>query len=86
MKISPVDFHQIRCRWLKPQMSADKGRFSLQIQPEIGLSLAIQEIHPVSPLIHRQVGKEQPWCLVTHQPDATLILRYYRRRMWIKEI
>lgn len=48
--------------------------------------LTQQEIHPVSALIHWQVGEKQPWCLATNLPDATLTVRYYRRRMWIEEM
>ena len=48
--------------------------------------LTQQEIHSVSALIHWQIGEKQPWCLATNLPDATLTLRYYRRRMWIEEM
>jgi hypothetical protein len=48
--------------------------------------LTQQEIYPVSALIHWQIGEKQPWCLATNLPDATLALRYYRRRMWIEEM
>jgi hypothetical protein len=48
--------------------------------------LTEQHIHPVSALIHWQIGEKQPWCLATNLPDATLTLRYYRRRMWIEEM
>lgn len=48
--------------------------------------LTQQEIHPVSALIHWQIGEKQPWCLATNLPDATLTLRYYRRRMWTEEM
>ncbi len=48
--------------------------------------LTQQEIHPVSALVHWQTGEKQPWCLVTNLPDASLTLRYYRRRMWIEEM
>ena len=48
--------------------------------------LTQQSIHPVSALIHWQIGEKQPWCLATNLPDATLTLRYYRRRMWIEEM
>jgi hypothetical protein len=44
------------------------------------------EIHPVSALIHWQVGEKEPWCLATNLPDACLTLRYYRRRMWTEEM
>jgi hypothetical protein len=49
-------------------------------------SLTEQHIHPVSALIHWQVGEKQPWCLATNLPDATLTVRYYRRRMWTEEM
>ena len=44
------------------------------------------EIHPVSALIHWQAGEKEPWCLATNLPDASLTLRYYRRRMWTEEM
>jgi hypothetical protein len=44
------------------------------------------EIHPISALIHWQVGEKEPWCLATNLPDASLTLRYYRRRMWTEEM
>jgi len=44
------------------------------------------DIHPVSALIHWQAGEKEPWCLATNLPDASLTLRYYRRRMWIEEM
>jgi hypothetical protein len=49
-------------------------------------SLTEQHIHPVSALIHWQVSEKQPWCLATNLPDATLTVRYYRRRMWTEEM
>jgi Transposase DDE domain len=48
--------------------------------------LTQQEIHLASALVHWQIGEQQPWCLATNLPDATLTLRYYRRRMWIEEM
>jgi len=48
--------------------------------------LTQSEIHPVSVLIHWQKGEKEPWCLATNLPDASLTLRYYRRRMWIEEM
>ena len=44
------------------------------------------EIHPVSVLIYWQTGEKEPWCLATNLPDASLTLRYYRKRMWIEEM
>jgi hypothetical protein len=44
------------------------------------------EIHPVSALIHWQAGEKEPWCLATNLPEASLTLRYYRRRMWTEEM
>ena len=43
-------------------------------------------IFPVSVVIHWQTGEKEPWCLATNLPDASLTLRYYRRRMWIEEM
>lgn len=61
--------------------------------PDVGLStwcpnsyLTQTEIHPISALIHWQIGEKEPWCLATNLPDASLTLRYYRRRMWIEEM
>ena len=48
--------------------------------------LTQQEIYPVSVLIYWKIGEKEPWCLVTNLPDATLTIRYYRRRMWIEEM
>jgi len=48
--------------------------------------LTQQEIHPVSALIHWQVGEKQPWCLATNLPDPTLTVHSYRRRMWTEEM
>ena len=48
--------------------------------------LAQEEMYPVSALIYWQVGEKEPWCLATNLPDATLTVRYYRRRMWIEEM
>lgn len=44
------------------------------------------DIFPVSVLIHWQKGEKEPWCLATNLPDASLTLRYYRKRMWIEEM
>lgn len=44
------------------------------------------EIYPVSALIYWQIGEKEPWCLATNLPDASLTLRYYRRRMWTEEM
>ena len=48
--------------------------------------LTEQHIHPVSALIYWQIGEKQPWCLATNLPEASLTLRYYRRRMWTEEM
>ncbi len=44
------------------------------------------EIHPVSALIHWQAGEKEPWRLAINLLDASLTLRYYRRRMWTEEM
>jgi len=44
------------------------------------------DIHLVSALIHWQVAEKEPWSLATNLPDASLTLRYYRRRMWTEEM
>jgi hypothetical protein len=48
--------------------------------------LTQSDIFPISVLIHWQMGEKEPWCLATNLPDASLTLRYYRRRMWIEEM
>jgi len=48
--------------------------------------LTQQAIYPLSVLIYWKIGEKEPWCLVTNLPDATLTIRYYRRRMWIEEM
>lgn len=48
--------------------------------------LTQSEIYPLSALIHWQIGEKEPWCLATNLPDASLTLRYYRRRMWTEEM
>jgi hypothetical protein len=48
--------------------------------------LTQSDIFPVSVLIYWQKAEQQPWCLATNLPDASLTLRYYRRRMWIEEM
>lgn len=48
--------------------------------------LTQSDIFPVSILIHWQKDEKEPWCLATNLPDASLTLRYYRRRMWIEEM
>jgi hypothetical protein len=48
--------------------------------------LTQSDIFPVSVLIHWQKGEKEPWCLATNLPDASLTLRYYRKRMWIEEM
>lgn len=48
--------------------------------------LTQSDIFPISVLIHWQPGEKEPWCLATNLPDASLTLRYYRKRMWIEEM
>lgn len=48
--------------------------------------LTQSDIFPISVLIHWQTGEKEPWCLATNLPDASLTLRYYRKRMWIEEM
>jgi hypothetical protein len=48
--------------------------------------LTQSDIFPVSVLVYWQKGEKEPWCLATNLPDASLTLRYYRRRMWIEEM
>jgi hypothetical protein len=45
-----------------------------------------QEMYPVAVLIYWQIGEKESWCLATNLPDATLTVRYYRRRMWTEEM
>ena len=48
--------------------------------------LTQSDIFPVSVLIHWHRDEKEPWCLATNLPEASLTLRYYRRRMWIEEM
>ena len=48
--------------------------------------LSQSDIYPVSILVYWPKGEKEPWCLATNLPDASLTLRYYRRRMWIEEM
>ena len=48
--------------------------------------LSQHDIYPVSALIYWQIGEKEPWCLATNLPDASLTVRYCRRRMWIEEM
>jgi hypothetical protein len=48
--------------------------------------LTKNEIYPVSVLIYWQIGEKEPWCLATNLPDPSLVIRYYRRRMWTEEM
>jgi len=48
--------------------------------------LTQQQIYPVSVLIYWKIGEKEPWCQATNLPDASLTIRYYRRRMWIEEM
>ena len=48
--------------------------------------LTERHLHPVSALIHWQIGEKQPWCLATNLPDPALTIRYYGRRMWTEEM
>ncbi len=48
--------------------------------------LTQSDIFPVSVLIHWQKDEKEPWCLASNLPNASLTLRYYRRRMWIEEM
>lgn len=48
--------------------------------------LTAQEIYPTNLLCHWQSGEKESWCLATNLPDLSMVLRYYRRRMWIEEM
>jgi hypothetical protein len=48
--------------------------------------LTQSEIYPVSLLVHWKAGEKEPWCLATNIPDRSLVLRFYKRRMWIEEM
>jgi hypothetical protein len=32
------------------------------------------------------VGEKEPWCLASNLPDPQMVLRFYKRRMWIEEM
>jgi hypothetical protein len=76
--------------WINEQTGWQKMERFVQQAGESAWSpnsyLTQTEIQPVSALIHWQVGEKEPWCLATNLPDASLTLRYYRRRMWTEEM
>lgn len=37
-------------------------------------------------LVHWEKGEDKSWCLATNLPDRITTLRFYARRMWIKEM
>jgi len=43
-------------------------------------------IYPVNLLAHWKKGEKEPWLLATNLSDATLALRFYKRRVWIEEM
>ena len=48
--------------------------------------LTQQHAFPASVLVYWQAGEKEPWCLATNMSDHTLVLQYYKRRMWIEEM
>ena len=48
--------------------------------------LSQQHIYPVNLLVHWKPGEKEPWCLATNLPNLQITLRFYKRRMWIKEM
>ncbi len=43
-------------------------------------------LYPVNLLAHWKKGEKEPWLLATNLSDATLALRFYKRRVWIEEM
>lgn len=37
-------------------------------------------------MVEWKVGEKEPWRLATNLPDLSMALRFYRKRMWFKEI
>ena len=78
------------CVWNSEQTDWQKlGSFVQTAGQSIWLPntyLTKKEMYPISVLIHWAAGEKEPWCLATNLPDRTLILRYYKRRMWIEEM
>jgi len=68
--------------WLNEQ--TDWQRMDDLVQ-RAGQSNWCSKVYLTQPEIHWQMGEKEPWCLATNLPDATLTLRYYRRRVWIEE-
>jgi hypothetical protein len=48
--------------------------------------LTQQHAFPASVLVYWKIGEKEPWCLATNMSDRTLVLQYYKRRMWIEEM
>jgi hypothetical protein len=45
-----------------------------------------QHLHMTHLLVHWAADAKMPWYLVTNLPKQTLVLAYYRRRMWVEEM
>ena len=48
--------------------------------------LTQQHAFPASVLVYWKIGEKEPWCLATNLTDCKLVLRCYKRRMWIEEM
>lgn len=48
--------------------------------------LTNKDVFPVNLMAHWKVGERDPWCLATNLPNPQLVLRFYKRRMWIEEM
>jgi hypothetical protein len=48
--------------------------------------LTKKDMFPVNLLVHWKVGEKEPWCLASNLPDPQMVLRFYKRRMWIEEM
>lgn len=48
--------------------------------------LTQQHAFPASVLVYWKADKNEPWCLATNLSEGTLVLQFYKRRMWIDEM
>lgn len=48
--------------------------------------LTQQYAFPAAVLVYWKAGEQEPWCLATNLSNRQLVVRYYKRRMWIDEM
>jgi len=49
-------------------------------------SLTQQHAFPTSVLVYWKADENEPWCLATNMSGRTVVVQYYKRRMWIDEM